>query len=206
MKKRFLLFVLTGLFGISLSTAQHHEAGAILFDAYYGFPNLATGILKGVTSPSNMVGGELKVGSIGPLGGRAEYLLSDRFGMGLNVSYASSSLKWSESDGADTYDYKLSYPRLRIMGTWNIHLGDNDKLDPYIGGGIGYVSSKLDFETNDPSFDQEEYDDALRFNMPLAWRIFEFGMRYYVTDNIGFNWNVGLGAGPLVGVGISAKL
>ena len=100
MKKLILpLLALTMMLAPKKSNAQAIEEGNIIIDAYYGFPNLYSTIFKAAYESSNST--DLTLGSQGPLGIRAEYLITDKVGFGIDLGMNSSSIYYSEN----TYDY-----------------------------------------------------------------------------------------------------
>ncbi|MFN0204068.1 MAG: hypothetical protein ACKVTZ_21295 [Bacteroidia bacterium] len=88
--------LLAALFvGANTMQAQSVEKGNILITGYVGGPNLLSGLLKavikgGITDangqPLDVTG--LKATGLLPLGARAEYMVADRFGLGIDGSYA----------------------------------------------------------------------------------------------------------------------
>src|SRR5687768_3458520 len=135
-QKLFLTTILFAFLATFNAKAQVYEKGNVIIDAYYGFPNLLTSLVKTSYQNSTQFGSTnpVKISSIGPIGGKIEYVLSNRIGLGINVNYANTSVKGDydvmENGKTVTYTYKASVPRLRIMPTLSVHLGNSDKLDP----------------------------------------------------------------------------
>lgn len=173
-----------------------------MIDAYYGGPNLFTSWVKAVYQTADNFGATNlpKISSIGPVGGKLEFLLSQRIGLGVNVNYANTSVSGSYVSNGTTYDYKASIPRLRIMPTLSIHMGKSDKLDPYFAFGVGYGSFAFKEKNSDPNYTGVSFSSPSNF----AARA-EFGLRYFITDHIGINGQFGIGGGPLVAGGLSFK-
>jgi len=196
MKKLFIVLAITaGVFASNQSKSQAVEQGKMLIDVYYGFPNLWTSVLKSAYADSPTAAG-IKIGTLGPIGGRFEYLLSDKIGLGIDVQTASSSVSWTDS----TYNYKVSANRLRFCPRINVHFGSNDKLDFYGAFGIGYKTSNLKFTSNDPGFNEASGSISLT---PITWRM-AIGIRYFFTDNIGAGLEMGFG-GVLATAGLAVK-
>lgn len=198
MKKILLIAALVS--AVSFSTmsvkAQAVEQGTMIVDAFYGFPDLYGSVLEAATA-SGVTGTE--IGSLGPLGGKFEYLVSDKVGIGLIIGYASNSVTWQ--DPISSYDYKVSLPRIRGMVAFNLHFGSSDSFDPYWMLGAGYASSSFNIETTDPSYSEA----SISLNvLPVALRT-ALGGRYFFTDNLGANLEIGFGSGALIQAGISAK-
>ncbi len=213
MKKLFVTSLLSlGMFLPSAANAQL-EQGNVLIDAYYGFPNLYTTVFKTAYVNSGEAV-NLKIGGIGPVGGRIEYLLSDKIGLGVDVGFNNSTIQYSETginqvydpntglttDVPYNYDYDFSTKKIGVIATFNYHFVQNEELDAYVVVGGGYGNRSFSFKTNDPSFAEGDISGVI----PISGKI-GVGMRYFFTDNIGANFAVGLGQGGVVNVGLSAK-
>jgi opacity protein-like surface antigen len=199
--KRFfiLLFISVCFLGTTQVKSQSIEKGKIIIDAYYGWPNMWTSFLKTTLDPA---GTNIKVGSLGPFGGRLEFLLSDKVGIGIDIHSATSSVSWNATDSLSSvnYDYKVSVNRLRICPRINYHFNSNENLDFYGAFGIGYKNSNVKVTTSDPDYNENSFSITMT---PVTWRA-AIGIRYFFTENIGANLEMGLG-GVLATGGISFK-
>ncbi len=202
MKKLILpLLALTMMLAPTKTNAQALEQGNVIIDAYYGFPNLYSAIFKAAYESSNSTG--LTLGSQGPLGIRAEYLITDKVGFGIDLGMNSSSISYSEADINNSniiYDYKFKTSKIGAIFTVNYHFVENDKLDAYFVLGGGYGNRTFKFTSTDPNYIEESMESVI----PISYKI-GVGMRYFFTENIGANLALGLGHGGLVNAGISAK-
>ncbi len=210
MKKTLLTLAVFTMLGFSTKVeAQVVEEGKILIDAYYGFPNLYSSVFK--TSYANSASAlDLKIGSMGPLGIRGEYLISDKVGFGLDLGYNSSTVTYSDISSVynsttgnfvDTkYDYTFKTQKIGALVTFNYHFIENDNFDAYFVFGAGYGNRSYDFKSTDPSY----VASSIKGLIPVASKI-GVGMRYFFTENIGANLAIGLGQGGLVNLGLSAK-
>ena len=201
MKKLILpLLALTMMLAPKKSNAQAIEEGNIIIDAYYGFPNLYSTVFKAAYESSNSTG--FNLGSQGPLGIRAEYLITDKVGFGIDLGMNSSSISKSEADINTNiiYDYKFSTRKIGAIFTFNYHFVENDKLDAYFVVGGGYGNRNFKFTSTDPNYIEESVESLI----PISYKI-GVGMRYFFTENIGANLALGLGQGGLANVGVSAK-
>ncbi len=209
MKK--VLLVCFGAFLLTSNnvSAQAVEEGNVIVDLYYGFPNWYTSIFR--TTYANS-GSEvnLKVGGIGPLGGRFEYMVADKIGLGLDIGYSNSSVTYAEetveydpNTGQSypvTYDYDFKTSRLGALVTFNFHFVDSDQLDAYGVVGAGYANRTFTFDSNDPNY----VSSSVTGIIPVGFKL-GVGMRYFFTDNIGLNLALGVGQGGLINGGLSAK-
>ena len=201
MKKLILpLLALTMMLAPTKTNAQALEQGNVIIDAYYGFPNLYSTVFKTLYESSNSTG--LTLGSQGPLGIRAEYLITDKVGFGIDLGMNSSSISFSEADINTNiiYDYKFSTRKIGAIFTFNYHFVENDKLDAYFVVGGGYGNRNFKFTSTDPNYIEESVESLI----PISYKI-GVGMRYFFTENIGANLALGLGQGGIANVGVSAK-
>jgi outer membrane protein W len=202
MKKLILpLLALTMMLATTKTNAQALEQGNVIIDAYYGFPNLYSTVFEAAYESSNSTG--LTLGSQGPLGIRAEYLITDKVGFGIDLGMNSSSISYSEADINNSniiYDYKFKTSKIGAIFTFNYHFVENDKLDAYFVVGGGYGNRTFKFTSTDPNYIEESVESLI----PISYKI-GVGMRYFFTENIGANLALGLGQGGLVNAGISAK-
>ena len=133
---------------------------------------------------------------ISQVGGRAEYMLSDKVGMGLEVSHVKTVIEWQENGN----EYRLNNPRTRAMIRMNFHFVDSsDNIDGYIGIGTGYKHAKFEITSTD-----NLYNEEIPTFFPVAVRL-AGGMRYFFTENIGFHVELELLGGGILHGGISAK-
>lgn len=212
MKKVFfsVLVAATATLGFtSTASAQAVEQGNVIIDTYYGFPNLYTAVFKAAYANSGTEL-DLKIGGIGPLGLRGEYMVADKIGVGLDVGFNNSFVRYSEATEEYnettgtwtpvTYDYDFKTQKIGAIVTFNYHFLDNDKVDAYAVFGAGYGSRSFTFKSTDPNYVEE----SIKSTIPVASKI-GVGMRYFFTDNIGANLALGFGQGGIINAGISAK-
>lgn len=182
--------------------AQAVEEGNILFDVYYGFPNLYKAAYKSAYANSD-IQTNVKITGMGPVGLRGEYMLADKIGLGLDIGFNNLKLTFTEHDDFDNkdYDYEYSTQKIGAMVTFNYHfIESNDNLDAYVQVGAGYGNRTFKFSSTDPNYTELEAESLI----PVASRV-GVGMRYFFTDNIGLNVNIGFGQGGLVNGGLSVK-
>jgi opacity protein-like surface antigen len=210
MKKLILPFLsLTMMLSSFTSNAQCVEQGSVLIDAYYGFPNLYSKVFKAAYANT---GTELnlKFSSIGPVGVRAEYMLADKIGLGLDLGMNSSSISYDEETSVynsttgnyenTTYNYGFVTRKIGALVTFNFHFVSTDALDVYSVLGVGYGSRTFAFTSTEPGFSSPTISSLV----PVAMRV-GVGMRYFFTENIGANIGLGFGHGGLLNAGLSVK-
>lgn len=200
----FLGAALIATMGFNNTANAQVEQGNVIIDPYYGGPNFGKSFFDLFTTDNNIQGVELT--GIGPCGGRVEYLLADNFGLGIDFIYNSvagtGTIDSLNGDGtiARSYDTKLYSRRFRVHLRANYHFVQTDALDAYLGFGAGTNTRTIGITSDYPNFDEGNVSGAI---IPVSFRV-AIGTRYYFTDNIGINAELGIG-GPVVSAGLSIK-
>jgi len=183
------------------------QKGNIIVDAYYGFPNLWTVILKA----GYLDGSETSSswGSSGPLGVKVEYMISNKMGVGLDINYATSWVQWTEAKSiydSNTgnyvdvlYNYKVNVPRIGIMPRFYYHFLNHKNFEMYGSAAIGYRSTSFNYTSNNPD---PSWESDLT-TIPIGYRM-AVGGRFFFTKNIGLNFECGIG-GALITAGLAGK-
>ena len=188
-----------------IANAQANQQGNVVIDPYYGFPNFGKSLAESFTIDDAQVKG------IGPAGIRIEYLLGDRFGIGVDAIYNNVSVTGTATDttGFDgmgqpitsTVEGRGVASRLRIHARFNYHFAVNsENLDVYLGLGAGTNQRFYKYFEND--VEQTDFTSSGTL-LPVSAR-FAAGMRYYFTENIGVNTELGIG-GPIISAGLSLR-
>ena len=197
MKKNTILLAILCLFNLN-SNAQCVQKGNSLIDLYWGGPNLYAAIFR--TAVTNQNSTNITVSSWGQVGAKYEYMLTDIFGMGLDVNYSSFSVSFRDLNTANIYTYKYTSPDFRAMLGFNFHFVHADKIDAYAAIKTGYLNRTFTATSNDPNFTAQ----SVNFPIPVALRI-EAGMRYFFTETVGLHVNIGIGGGPIAAGGLALK-
>lgn len=211
MKKMRLLVVACATFAATNASAQGAGQGNFIIDPYYGAPNIGKSIFQNIKNEAGTT--NFRASGLGPMGVRAEYMVADRIGVGFDVIYNSTTARYIQSDttynsGTYTYttnEYKRTMQRLRVQLRFNYHFDiSTPNLDAYFGVGAGTNNRFRKLYTNGKE-DNDDIDlDLGNFTViPFSMRICT-GMRYYFTENIGMNAEIGLG-GPLISAGLSFR-
>jgi outer membrane protein W len=191
--------------GFNNTASAQVEQGNFMIDAYYGYPNLGKSFVDLFVSDNGISGTTLS--AVGPCGVRAEYMLADNFGLGVDFIYNSAALSGTvDSLNADntvfrTYDAKIYFRRYRVQLRANYHFVQTDQLDSYVGFGAGTNIRTLGITSDYPNFKDSSFTGAI---IPVSVRL-ALGMRYFFTDNIGMNLELGIG-GPIISGGLSIKI
>lgn len=209
------LFAAISLANSNLS-AQAVQQGNILVDAYVGGPNLLTGAIKLIASSGDVqsnLGTDIKLTASGviPFGVKGEYMISNVFGLGLDVNHAETKLRMTGTDDLNQpFDIAFNIPRTRAIVTGSAHFGKSDKVDWYGVGGLGIAlwSAKVSGTYNTNDVDTQAAIDELKKGVKqtsfgIGYRL-GFGTHIYFTDNIGLNLEIGAG-GPMLKGGLAVK-
>ena len=136
--------------------------------------------------------------------GKAEYMVTDKVSVGLEYTYAQVAFSYQDYSNNGTgivITYNDLIVKQRALITMGVHFGESDKFDPYLAFGVGYKG--LNYRTSNPNANSlKDAIDAYKA-IPVAFRT-AFGFRYFFTENIGANAEVGIG-GPLLQAGVSLK-
>ena len=207
--KKILTIITAALLSSTLNAQSPVTTGNVIIDPYIGFPQSNTTR----TEPTGAVNYKLNGGLLS-FGGRAEYMIAENFGVGIDVNYVKSGSNYDLNDtlysfNTQMYDSLVSYnwdytaQKTRIMARLNYHFVQNDRVDAYVGFGAGYKFAKRAWTIEDPngSSDGLDQDKAL---IPIAVRV-AVGTRIYFTENIGAMLELGVGGGGILQFGLSAK-
>ncbi|MBN4072743.1 hypothetical protein JYT74_01755 [Crocinitomix catalasitica] len=220
MRRGGLKLVWVPLLFLGVGSAQAQlDKGTMIFDPYYGFPNFGKTIaiftknaLKPIIEreiPDVAEEVEIGITGFGPLGGRFEYMVHPRIGLGLDFIYNSTTANFAvdslSEDGTlfDKFDVNYKMTRLRFHFRANFHYLNKKHIDMYVGLGAGYNNRIHRIQTN--FIDFLDISKSFSFAYPWSGRFTLWGMRVYPHPNVGINMEIGFG-GPLLSAGLSVRL
>jgi hypothetical protein len=213
--KKVITFVAVAIAAISGGTsfAQANSTGNIIIDPYYGYPNFGKAFYQSIEDADDTQ--DFKATGVGPMGLRAEYMIADRIGVGVDVIYNSNNISYTSLDSVynsatgawteERKEYERKMNRVRVQARFNYHFEvSNPDLDAYFGIGAGTNNRFRKYYENGVEID-DNYDGTGSLTLiPVSFRLCT-GMRYYFSENIGMNAEIGLG-GPLISAGLSIRL
>jgi len=195
------------------SSSQTVTEGNFIIDAYYGFPNFGRAFSQSVEDV-NTSSVDFRASGLGPAGLRFEYMISERVGIGADIIYNSNIITLTDVDTIPSgmpnarsivrneNEYIMQRFRSQIRLNYHFDISSPD-FDSYIGVGAG--TNNRFRKTLEIGVDITENDGLSNFTLfPVSVRI-ALGARYYFTNNIGLNLEIGLG-GPVLSAGLSIKL
>jgi len=195
--------------------------GDFIIDPYIGVPNWANSLLYSQYDGTNTSVANYKtIGSALSYGGRLEYMIADKVGIGADVNYEVSGFSFDyvdyQYDGSGniildmngnamqtSYTDKYTAKKLRAMLRLNYHFFQSDRVDVYSGFAAGYKSVNREFTTtpSNPTSTNDSFNKAL---VPVTARL-AIGSKIYFTQNIGAHVELGVFGGGLIQFGLSAK-
>ena len=127
----------------------------------------------------------------GPFYVKYDYGMTEDFSIGISLAYLEGKFKdmyygyyyFLPSPYSRTYTYK-SFSGL-LHANW--HFGNSEKVDPYIGFGVGYRSGTWNVKSDDPQQGSESYssDFPLGFETTFGVRV-KFSKRFGAYVEAGF--------------------
>lgn len=142
----------------------------------------------------------------GPFYLKYERAVSRHIGLGLNVAYMDLNLNFrNQVNNRTVYDVNLDYSTLSVLARMNIHIGSFEKVDPFIGFGLGYRSGGWSASYKFISGDPNDPPQAVRVRtiVPIGFEL-TAGTRYWFTEYIGAYAEIGL-AKSLLQFGVTGR-
>jgi len=130
--------------------------------------------------------------STGPINLQYDYEVFKNFSLGAIVSY--SQIRGSYNNSGFVFSDQLAI--FTALARVNYHFIKHKKLDPYLGGGVGYVYSKYQNNLNTKS---TNVPGELGYSAQL-------GINYFMLKNFGIFGEAGYVGGSFFQLGIVANL
>lgn len=177
----------------------------------YGAGNFTQSFLSDIVGLSNNNSLDVTFKTVGPLFAKLEYGFDDKVSMGINFAYMKNTIGYTQEGFQDTsayfYNADLSCTTWSILARVNYHIGNNDKIDPYIGIGLGYRAVNWNYTDTDPFDINDRNQSNLELNLipsfPLGMDL-TFGARIMPIPQFGLFAEVGVAKGIIQG-GITAS-
>lgn len=195
--KKLLLFIFTFTLCVNEAQAQEFSQGDNYLQLGYGFGFGYGRLLNAYQGYDGY-----KFSGFGPVGLSLERALTDNIGIGASLSFSTYGATWIQNGVGDSYAYSYRWNTLAILARGAYHFSvNNDKIDPYIGVGLGFIRYGYNYTSNDPNFN--ETNNNISLGSPLGYQILG-GIRYMFTDKIGGFAEVGYGL-AVGNVGLTVK-
>jgi opacity protein-like surface antigen len=153
--------------------------------------------------------GEVTTNSLPAIQLNYDYALTPRVSAGLAFSYQGFGFDVNDYQYLDqdfnlvTEDFSADLQRTNIALRVLFHYGNSEKLDMYSGVRVGMTNWVSKINSSDPNND---FFGADLSGWSFAPQLIGFGMRYYVTDNIGLSLETALGAPHFLSIGANYRL
>ncbi len=155
----------------------------------YGTPSILRTFLRRETNED-----DLSIKGFGPASVKAEFMIFNNLGIGVNAYYNTSNVSW-QADGQDSlgnwskYLYGVEVNELALNLRINYHFYRKNNWDLYagVGGGYGFINAETYNEAPIPSF----YANY-RFPDPISAEC-TFGARYFPIKHLGLTAEAGIG-------------
>jgi hypothetical protein len=193
------LFLVVFTTSINSINAQIYPKGSTNFSVGYGAFSYGNLILNLFSNELK----DLKINKSGPIFIKGEYAVADNLTLGLNINYTKTSGTFSLDSVAvvGKYSGTLGLRSTSIIGRLNYTIPfAEDRGGFMIGGGVGYRGFRASYSDTDP---RTPVDGGISIPFPLTAEL-TFGVRYYLTENIGLYTEFGLTRSILQG-GITAR-
>lgn len=197
MKMKKLLILAIGIIplkGISQDDIAFDvfQENASFISAGYGVGNFTQSLFKVADDNANDV--NFQTSMVGPLFLKYEYAFADKVGFGVNFAYVQATADYFYkdqyiTDGSKLLEEHLDWKSYSILARVNWHFGNNEKVDPYFGLGMGYRSASWTGSNNDPQADFNSATIENPFNFGFETTL---GCRFMFSDNFGAYVEAGL--------------
>lgn len=148
------------------------------------------------------------------------------FSVGAGISYQKmgvsfEDLEWDLAGEAHSSDFSGKLGRLNISIRPLFHYANNGKVDLYSGFRLGVTDWIFNVQATDLGTDEDAFFEQIGIENPgiqfadnidatqhvpnFAFQVIPFGMRAYITDNIGLNFETALGAPHFFSGGLSVR-
>ncbi len=197
MKKITFLVVL--LISSSIIFAQNDDH-KLVFSANAGF-SLVGGLIGGSSIDSDVTYSSY---SIPAFQVNADYGIAKFFSAGVGVSYQMMGMNYTDY-GVNADNFSTDIKRLNIGLRALFHYANSGRLDMYSGVRLGTTIWGIDVDGNIEGYDYNDYilfDNATTF----APQLILFGFRGYFTENLGANFEIGIGAPHFLSAGLTYRL
>ncbi|MBN2746177.1 MAG: hypothetical protein JXR34_05575, partial [Bacteroidales bacterium] len=173
------------------------EEGSLLISAGYGALNyFKNGIRQNIEVIDDNTTG------LGPLHGKIEYMLTKTLGSALLINHVETNGNVVYDDGlGKPYTVTLHHKSTSIIYRLNWHFYNEDGLDLFIGGGLGYRFGKYNYATS-----YSKYSPPLLtfVHFPIGFE-FSVGFRYFISNHFGFYSEIGI-TKSILQTGLTYKL
>lgn len=198
-KKLLFLFLIIFVFKGSFAQKKFQQANDdyavkknnFMFSLGYGAPSFVRTYLKYKNTHENY-----EVSGFGPFVVKSEFMLSKKFGVGINASFSQSKINWLEEGGYDTiqqvyraFEQGIKAYEVSFTLRGNYHFWKRKQIDSYAGLGIGYGYIHMwSYTLAHTTRFSIVYDFPPPLSLECTW-----GIKYFPIKNLGVFAELGLG-------------
>lgn len=213
MKKGSFIFavaimLLAGIISPKQAAAQKYRGQSVVTGGVgFSFVGLLLGVIDNTVDAAT----DIRSTKTPVIIGAYDYGVSDRFSVGVGYTYQGITMRYDSyykpningsGDTIVTGDFRDRLSRQNFGIRPLFHFGDNDDLDIYAGLRLSFV--RWSYNTNRPDFDASGATRLLSGASPVKAQAL-FGMRYFFTENLGFNTELAIGPSYFAMVGLNAR-
>jgi hypothetical protein len=199
MKFRKIVVLLLLIFSFSSSHAQTTKGEAVV-GANFGYSLFINAMEIALNEFDDVV-----TTSTPALGLSYDRSVTDNFSVGLifslqtlNANFKDTYIDINDELAIDLV--RVDLKRINFAIRPLIHYGSNESLDLYSGLRIGFTSFSSKYESN-----QEDFGINKLGGTRVSTGLVVFGMRYYLGEKVGLNFDFQIGAPYLVSGGVAAR-
>jgi len=209
--KNYIIYTLFLGMSFLSANAQVFESSKHYVSIGYGYGSSAQTMLR-TTTPALTDDVDIKASFLGPVFLKYEYGIKDNYGIGINVAHTSGTINYNfnsiyTSDSSALLKEKGKWSSTTFLLRFNYHFAKGDRIDPYIGMGVGYRKDSWKVESNDPDPERDYLSSPstsiLVFSQKYAIDM-TIGSRFMFTEKIGAYVEVGISKAVIQG-GLTAK-
>lgn len=197
------VMLLAGIITPKQVSAQKYQGQSVVTGGV-GFS--VVGLFFGLVENGLDAGTDIRSTKTPVLIGAYDYGISDRFSVGIAYSYQSLTLKYDNYTDMNgnlvlgSFTDRLARQNFGLRPLF--HFGDNDDLDIYAGLRLSFM--RWSYTTDRPDLADNFATELLGGASPIKVQGL-FGMRYFFTENLGFNTELAIGPSYFAMIGINAR-
>ncbi len=192
------LSALIFLFALATGVYAQNEDHKITLGLNTGF-SLIGNIIDASASTS---GGSIENFSLPAFQGTVDYGVEKWISVGVAVSYQKLGTRYTDYNGTNI-DEETTANRLNFAIRPLFHYANSGRLDLYSGVRLGWTNWSFKTTIDDQDYNEE---DIISANSNFAPQLILFGMRGFITENIGANFEFAVGAPHYFTIGLSYRL
>lgn len=138
-----------------------------------------------------------------------DFFTSQHFSIGASVTFQYMGVKFDDFDYDDngttrSADASVAIHRMNYAVRPLFYYTNTYELQVYSGFRIGYLSNKLHIKTDAPGLDEEDF--SFKIGARPSFQFIICGIRYYVSDVVGFHSELAVGSPYYCNIGAQFRL